>query len=218
MEEFHIKGCLVKFFFDKENEEIKINVSHPKSIVSYETSIDLNNFNNSNVIESNFELIYSYFSNCDEKTSSSNDEKNSNKKRMFEDGPGADSQNESSLNNDRRYGFILVGSVPAKSSVPSISNKNTHLVFPPPDTIPKTPNPTEIKQQQLSTNINPTGCCWGNSAQQSSTNIDKDWKNNIFKKCSKKKDDIEFHLDFGALKITFVRHSISIFLKEKENK
>ena len=61
MEEFNIKGSTLKFLFNKKKEEITINVSHPKSIVSYETSIDLNNFNNSNEIDKNYDLIYSYF-------------------------------------------------------------------------------------------------------------------------------------------------------------
>jgi hypothetical protein len=50
----------VKFLFDKKNEEIKINVSNPKSVVSYERFIDLNNFNNSNDVQKNYELVYSY--------------------------------------------------------------------------------------------------------------------------------------------------------------
>ena len=60
MEKFSINSCIVKFLFDKKNEEIKINVSNPKSVVSYERFIDLNNFNNSNDVQKNYELVYSY--------------------------------------------------------------------------------------------------------------------------------------------------------------
>ena len=223
MEEFNIKGCIVKFFFD--NEEIKINVSNLKSIISYETSIDLNNFNNSNDIEKNYELIHSYFKKYSNTEINSVENKNKNNsvetthvnspdnislpiKSMFSN-PINNSGTESPFGavlrtNNGGPGFLFdnVSSSTKNESVFSFEDPSTKSGFGAPSS-----NNSCFGGAQFGALSSNNSCFEGTQFSN----------NSCFGSINNQKQrDIIFHLDFGVLKITFVQHSISIFLKERK--
>ena len=226
MEEFNIKGCILKFFFN--NEEIKINVSNSKSIVSYETSIDLNNFNNSNDIEKNYELIYSYFKKYSNTEINSVENKNNSNgsvetthinspdnislpiKSMFCN-PVNNSSTEPPFgavlqtNNGSAFGFGAQSSI-KNESVFSFEDSSTRCGFGAPSS-----NNSCFGGAQFGAPSSNNSCFGGAQFGAQSSN------NSCFGSINNQKQrDIIFHLDFGVLKITFVQHSISIFLKERK--
>lgn len=210
MEEFNIKGSTLKFLFNKKKEEITINVSHPKSIVSYETSIDLNNFNNSNDIEKNYELINSYFKKYSNTEINSVEDKNVSVETTHVNSPDnislpAKSMFSTPVNNNNTispFGAVLQtnnGSINAFGFSTHPSNKNESVFA-----FEESSNKCGFGASSSN-----NSCFGGAQFSAPSSN------NSCFGVINNQKQrDIIFHLDFGVLKITFVQHSISIFLKE----
>jgi hypothetical protein len=60
MNEFTIDGNLIKTFFDNISNTLNIQLYNKSSILNYHTIINLDNFNNSNNIEQNKNLIYDH--------------------------------------------------------------------------------------------------------------------------------------------------------------
>lgn len=234
MEEFNIKGSTLKFLFNKKKEEITINVSHPKSIVSYETSIDLNNFNNSNEIDKNYELIYSYFNKY------SNTKINSSENKI---------QLNSSCSNEIRSqesidinisNTSVATEIPKENSIPIKSNfcsfgasplvSNGLPIFSFSTPVPNNIVPPFSFGAPSSNNNESAFCAPSSNSNESPFRTQPTFGSSVFgapsqntgcfgthrSHCNSNQNrDIIFNLDFGVLKMTFSQHNISIFLKEK---
>lgn len=235
MEEFNIKGSTLKFLFNKKKEEITINVSHPKSIVSYETSIDLNNFNNSNQIEKNYELIYSYLKKYSNKEINSSENKNESNSSCVNEIKSQESININISKTTVSTETSKENSIPTKSmfsgfgASPLVSNGAPIFSFSTPvpnnnvppfsfGAQPSNNNESEFGAPSSNNNVSAFGVPFSNrnesafgapSQNTGCFGINRNHSN------STQNRDIIFNLDFGVLKMTFSQHNISIFLKEK---
>ena len=63
MEEFKFNDYTLKTIYDDNTNIIIFTLSNTKSIIIYESKIDLNNFNNSNNVQKNYDIILKFLNN-----------------------------------------------------------------------------------------------------------------------------------------------------------
>jgi hypothetical protein len=60
MEEYKIEDYILKTSYNNNTNILSFDLSNERTIVSYHTKIDLNNFNNSNNVKDNYYMIFKY--------------------------------------------------------------------------------------------------------------------------------------------------------------